>query len=408
MIEPISSALTIGIGAWATMLSTVGGVAIVRAALHRKRTALVSTTPAPPSSDPPPRVLVMRPCAGLEPHLARSLSSTSTLRYDGPLRVVLSTSTADDPARAVQRQVADGPLATVNTQVLVAPTQPGSSNAGANLKASQLAAIIDGASDDIALVVDSDVDLDGLDLDALLRPLRRPENKVGAVWCPPVEREPKTLGDTLSAALLGGSLHAFALLGTLDPKGLVGKTFAVRLDALRQIGGFGDLVWHLGEDMELSRRLGQAGWMVKRSDVPVASLASGRSVRQVVARYSRWMMVIRSQRPALLLTYPLLIAGTPMLLLAAALAASFGVPGMGLAATVAVSMRLAVAIAARVLSGRTARVFGTLADTVLADGLMLLAFARAAFGPARVRWRQRWIRIGPRGRLVAPHGGRGG
>jgi GT2 family glycosyltransferase len=42
---------------------------------------------------------------------------------------------------------------------------------------------------------------------------------------------------------------------TLDPHGLVGKTFAVRLDALRDTGGFGELVHHVGEDMELARPL---------------------------------------------------------------------------------------------------------------------------------------------------------
>lgn len=379
--------------AWALGVTVVSAVAIARVELRRR-------APAPASPPGPrPRVVVVRPCAGLEPHLRRSLGSTATLHdpaHDrAALRVVLTTSTADDPARPVLLEVAASLRARgMDATVAVIPPH------GPNLKASQLAGVLDSADDDVALVVDSDVELERLDLDRLLAPLGDPHARVAAVWCPPVEREPKGLGDRMSAALLGGSLHAFALLGALDPQGLVGKTFAVRLDALRSVDGFSWLVRHLGEDVELARRLRAAGWRIVTSPTVVASLASGRRMSQVLARYARWLMVIRAQRPLLLASYPLLLAATPGLLVAGGLALAHGLPGARAALGLALASRVAVGLAARRTAGRSLRIDRVLLDAVLADALMLAAFVRAAVGPARVRWRQRSLRLGAHGQLI--------
>lgn len=401
----MSAALGLGalVLAWAGVVTVVSGVAVGRA-LWRRR-----PSPMRARLGPPLRVVVVRPCAGLEPQLRRSLESTATLRYGGPLRVVLATSTADDAARPVLLEVAAS-LRARGMDVAVEVVAP----RGANLKASQLAGLVDAADDDVALVIDSDVELEGLDLDHMLAPLHEPAAiggpscsspaaapaaaRMAAVWCPPVEREPVSLGDRMSAALLGGSLHAFPLLGTLDPRGLVGKTFAIRLAALREVGGFAGLVQHLGEDMELARRLRERGFGITMSDTPVASLASRRSVAQVLARYTRWLMVIRAQRPALLASYPLLLAATPGLLVAGSCGLVLGWPGAGLAVGATLVARLTVATIAALLARRPPRPVAALLDIVLADGLLLVAFARA-LGPARVRWRERSLRLGTHGVL---------
>jgi len=404
----MSAALELGLSAlllaWAGAVTLVSGVALLRARRWRRAAeaeAVPSASEAASESDaesearpsPKPSVVVVRPCAGLEPHLRRSLASTASLRYAGPLRVVLATSTAEDAARPVLLEVAAS-LRARGMRVTVEVVAP----RGPNLKSSQLAGLVDDAPEDVALVIDSDVELEGLDLDRMLAPLREPGSRLAAVWCPPVEREPASLGDRMSAALLGGSLHAFPLLGMLDPRGLVGKTFAVRLAALREVGGFAGLVQHLGEDMELARRLRAKGWGITMSNAVVASLASRRSVAQVLGRYARWLMVIRAQRPALLASYPLLLAATPGLLVGGTCGLVLGWPGAGLIVIATLVARLTVATVAAMLARRDRSPAAALLDAVLADGLLLVAFVRA-LGPARVRWRERSLRLGTHGVL---------
>lgn len=388
----LASGLLLG---WTAIVTVVSAVAIVRA-LRRSAPlhgAARSPSPSPSPSPPLPRVVVVRPCAGLEPQLRRSLASTASLRYRGPLRIVLSTSTSEDPARPVLLEVANSLRARgLDVAVQVVPPR------GVNLKASQLSGVLDESDDEIALIVDSDVELEGLDLEGMVAALHGPNRRVAAVWCPPVEREPFSLGDYMSAAVLGGSLHAFSLLGALDPRGLVGKTFAVRLAAVRNVGGFGGLVQHLGEDMELARRLRERGWSTVMGNTTISSLASRRSVGQVLGRYARWLLVIRAQRPALLASYPLLLAATPGLLLCGALGLRAGAAGSGLAMIVVGITRVTVAFVAAKLARRRATLGRSLLDAVLSDLLLMAALLRA-LGPTRVRWRDRALRIGPGGVL---------
>ena len=87
-------ALSVLLLAWVAAVTVISGVAMFRAWRHRgaRRLEVPGSTPA----EALPAVVVVRPCAGLEPHLERSLRSTAALRYRGPLRVVFTTSTNDD------------------------------------------------------------------------------------------------------------------------------------------------------------------------------------------------------------------------------------------------------------------------------------------------------------------------
>ena len=117
----------------------------------------------------------------------------------------------------------------------------------------------------------------------------------------------------------------------------------------------------------------------------------------VLARYTRWLWVIRAQRPSLLLSYPLLLAAAPLLLvLLALLAMAAPLWGLGLGAVV-LATRIAVALGAAHPRGRKAAV---LHEWLLADLVMLLAFARA-LGKPEVSWGDRTLRLGAGGRLSA-------
>ncbi|HEU4409251.1 MAG TPA: glycosyltransferase [Polyangiaceae bacterium] len=370
---------------WSLFLAAAVGVALARA-LGPARAA-----GAPPAG-PPPAVLLVRPCAGAEPALARALLSSAALGRVAPgAEIVFAVASEADGAFPIARRVAER-LRSRGLSARTLVTRPEAPNA----KSAQLAAAVEGAGAALLLFADSDVCLREGGLRELFAALEGPG--VAAAWAPPVEVAPaRTLGDRASQALLGGSLHAFPLLAGLDPGGLVGKLFVVRREALDEVGGFNDLTHVLGEDMELARRLRSRGLGVRACRAPASSLARGRGLGAVVERYARWVQVIRVQRRALLPSYPLLFFATPLAVLLA-LAAAAVRPGVAFAALgLALGARVAAAAGARRLVGRGGGALGLALDVVLADALLAAAFARA-LARRSVVWRGRELCPGPGGR----------
>jgi ceramide glucosyltransferase len=352
--------------AWSFVVASTCAWAILRASRRTPHSRL--TPPADKTS-----AILIRPCAGAEPLLDRTLSSTRHATWSFDLHVVFAIGSVGDAACASAKRAASE----LRSAGIAASVVITGANAP-NRKADQIARVLqqmDGF--DHVLVADSDVDLTSVDLDTLVAPMLD-DVKVAACWAPPVERAPpRTWGDRASAALLGGSLHAFPLLGALDPRGLVGKLFAVRRTSLDAVGGFRSLVRHLGEDMELSRRLHERNLSVVMAPFSAQSLCAERDLSQIVGRYARWISVIRAQRPALILSYPALFCATPLILIAAVIVA-FSSPLLAIsAATVAVLARLSVAFMAQTHAGRASSLRSLAADAVLADALLWAAFVRA-------------------------------
>ncbi|MDI1450677.1 glycosyltransferase [Polyangium sp. 6x1] len=341
-----------------------------------------------------PSVLVVRPCAGSEPSLERTLASLAHAKRSFDVRCRFAMEQASDLALPAAQRATEA-LGRAGIEAEIVFTGGG----GPNRKAAQLAAAAEGA--DILIVTDSDVDLAGIDLDVLVAPLAS-ASPAWVAWAPPAEHAPpRTLGDHASAAVLGASLHAFPVLARLDPKGLVGKLFAIRASVLATIGGFGSLVDYLGEDMEIARRVRERGGSVVAVPIVARSLAQGRSWEAVITRFSRWLTVIRAQRPLLLWSYPALFFATwPIVVLATALA--FVVPQVALgAALLALLARLVIALVAARMAGRPVGLAVALRDSVLADVVLAVAFTRA-LRSRTVLWRDRVLVVDRTGHLRQP------
>jgi ceramide glucosyltransferase len=335
------------------------------------------------------RWLLVRPCAGLEPGLRQCLASTGSRADSLEMEVVFGVSEASDPAQPVAESVAaELRAAGIDARVMVMPPR------GPNRKASTLAGAAEQLAGHAGLInVDSNIDMTGLDLAALIRPLAG----AGATWMPPVEVAGTTLGDRASRAVLGGSFHAFALLAGIDPAGLVGKVFAIRRDAVGA-AGFDELPSYLGEDVELSARLRAAGISVEPVWVHARACPAGGSLADTIARHSRWISVVRAQRLALLLTYPLLFAPSPGILLLGAFALGYSFCLAAVVAAAAVASRLCVSAGARYASGLRWQPLIGLADGLLADLVLWAALARGLTS-REVSWRGRRLRIDAVGRL---------
>lgn len=341
---------------------------------------------APETSMP---VLLVRPCAGNEAGLAAHLTSVLAARRPPHLTVGFSVADPEDAALPVIEAAAQA-LRAAGITVHIQGVDPGDAP---NRKAAQLAAWLPQVPPDGVMVcVDSDVDLTDFPLDSLIAPLD--DLAVGATWAPPAEHGGTTPGDRASAAFLGASLHAFALLGPLDPQGLVGKVFAVRAEALRLSGGLAGMEHTLGEDMALAQRLRFGGYRVVMVPTPARAFPRGRPRAAVVARFARWFAVIRAQRPALLAAYPLLFGATTPLVLLSLLAGAWSV------AALAFATRLVVAFAARHYSGLPSNPLILLRDVVEGEWVTWAAFLRAV-RTREVEWRGRRLRIDRQGRLSA-------
>lgn len=371
--------------AWSTAYAAIVVVALVRAPKRAMPIATARTTLD--------RTLLVRPCRGGEPDLARRLSETGGCRH-----VILAIGSADDAARPALEQalsalVAQGRMAAILVTDAVGP----------NHKADQIARCLGHPASKAAefvVIADSDVDLEGQDLSVLVAPLGSPHAKAAACWSPPVEQGfVATRGDAVARAVLGASLHAFPLLAGIDRRSLVGKLFAIRRDVLDAVGGFEPSRHWLGEDVELARRLGEAGHPIVASPLPAITRPSGRTTDAVLARYTRWLQVIRAQRPALLLSYPLFLAATPLatfVLLAGLVAHA---PAMAGAGAMALTLRLVVACAARRATGSSASPTRAALECVIADVTLLTALLRALV-TRHVSWRGATLALGPGGMLL--------
>lgn len=337
-----------------------------------------------------PRTVVVRPCAGAEPALVDNLLSTGELAGVTGARIVFAVGDPDDaafgPATRAAAVLREGGL---DARVCVTRAQ------GPNHKAAQLARALEelGEARELVAVFDSDLDLRGASLEALAAPLAA-SSDTAAVWIPPVEDgRGGGPGARVCAAILGASLHAFPLLVHLDPATLVGKAFLVRRAALARAGGFEALRSVLGEDLELARRLRAGGGRVVALPGAVTARPAHRTLAGTTDRFARWLSVLRAQRPALLLSYPLLFSAAPLILVLALVAGPLG----HAAAWIALASRLAAALAALRLGG--ARLDPLWPLWALCGDVLLLVACVKAIRTRRVTWRGRTLELGAGGVL---------
>jgi ceramide glucosyltransferase len=350
-----------------------------------------------------PKLVLVRPCEGLDPALRDTLRSSLRARYDGPRAIYFCVPSLHDAAFAVAAEVRDE-LAAAGADVQLVVTELGRA---ANRKAAQLACLERQLPDDagILVVADSDVLLEDDSLPSLVAALEA-DPEAAASSAPPIDIAPRTFGDRASAALLSSTPNALLALAALSEWSgsvplLAGALLAIRRRALADVGGFAALEPYLGEDFELARRLHAAGKRMATSAAPARFTDSGRSLPSVIRRYARWALVVRRQRPALFATYILLLGCTPLVTLATLLVTALQAPLWWMALPLTSSLLLARALLAASLrrwygiGGSWVR--ATLAG-IVGESLILTAALLAA-ASAEVVWRGHRFYVGERGAL---------
>jgi len=343
----------------------------------------------PAASGESPGVSILKPVRGCDPEFIDCIRSHAAQEYP-EFEIIFGIADPNDPAIGqIEQLIREFPA--LRIELIVRDPAP-----GGNAKAVTLERIESKARHNVILVSDSDVAIAPGYLTRAVRELAAPG--VGMV-CSLYEARPgATWASRLEAALITAEFQGQVLLARMlqGVRFGLGAAMVFRREDLSKIGGFGAVTPYVGDDYELGRRIAELGRRIVISDSVVQTCLGADSWRSVWRHQLRWSRTIRAARPGghlgLVFTH-----GTVWSLIL--LAAAGGSPALTALGLVCLSLRI---LAAWEVAGRTLRSRGAPRHTLLAIPGDLLGFAVwiASFFGRRVFWRGRWLRLGPRGRIV--------
>ena len=268
------------------------------------------------TSDPnfTPPVSILKPIRGLDPDAYENFASFC--KQDYPEYELLFCVGVDDDLviPVLQKLVADFPERRI--RVLF-----GSGRGGSNDKVVKLARLVSEAQYEVIVINDSDVRVQPDYLRTIVAPLAKP--KVGAVTCFYVPTEEKTLAEGLQTIGMSSDFYPGILVARqLDGvKFALGPTIATTRTRLAGFGGYGAIENRPADDLLVGRLIAEQGYEVELLPYTISTVADYGSMRDLLQKRLRWIVVMRHLRPwghfGLLLTQ-----GLPWSLAAVAIAPS--------------------------------------------------------------------------------------
>lgn len=255
----------------ATIVTTVQLLLVIR---FRRRAGREAGTPT--------FVSILKPVCGLDDELEENLASFA--RIEGlDYEVILSAEDAGDPALEVAERVMrahpEAPF-----RIIV---DGGSQSGVVNRKVERLIAAARIARGDILLISDSNVRIEGDALARMLAAFR--DLRVGVVSSLFTGAGATTLGATIeSLHLLGFVIPGAVLASASGLTCVVGKSMAIRRDALDAVGGFERFRHVLAEDQAIGRAVKAAGYAVALSPQVVRNVIVRRTLHRALDRQIRW------------------------------------------------------------------------------------------------------------------------
>jgi len=180
-----------------------------------------------------------------------------------------------------------------------------------------------------------------------------------------------------------------------------GWTMATTKERLAEIGGWEAMANHHSDDFELGNRIAAKGHRVELMREPVWMVFPKQSFGAFLRHELRWAIGLRNVRPAGY-TGMIFTHGLPWAILAAAVAAASGRPGLAAAYLVAyLVLRLGAAYAAGVWGLRDGNIAKRLWLAPLRDGISAAVWF-AGFFTNKINWRGLEYRV--KNRLLEPIG----
>jgi ceramide glucosyltransferase len=174
----------------------------------------------------------------------------------------------------------------------------GSGRIAANDKAAKLARLVSEARHELLVISDSDVRVRPDYLKSVVAPLANPD--VGAVTLLYVSVGERTFADNLqSIGMLSDFYAGIFVARQLDGvKFAIGPTIATTRSQLARFGGYESIENRPGDDLLIGRSIAEQGYRVELLPYTLETVADFGSMRELLQKRLRWLVVMRYMRPA--------------------------------------------------------------------------------------------------------------
>jgi ceramide glucosyltransferase len=243
---------------------------------------------APAGFTPP--VSILKPIRGVDPGAYENFASFC--RQDYPeYEIIFCVSGEEDPVvPLIERLQREFPERRI---VLL----PGSGRVAANDKVAKLARMVEEARYEHVVINDSDVRVRPGYLRAVVAPLG--DSKTGATTCFYTAIGEQTFTDHVQAVGMLSDFYAGILVAwQLDGvKFALGPTIATTRAHLAAFGGYAALENRTADDLLVGRLIAEQGVEVKLLPYTVDAVADYHSMRELIHKRLRWIVVMRHMRP---------------------------------------------------------------------------------------------------------------
>lgn len=237
-----------------------------------------------------PPVSSLKPIRGLDPDAYENFASFCRQNYPD-YELLFCVGEADDPAVPILEKLArDFPERRI--RVLV-----GSGGKGSNDKVVKLARLVSEAQHEVVVISDSDVRVGPEYLRTVVAPLA--DQKVGAVTCFYVPIEDKTFTDSLQTMGMFSDFYVGILVARqLDGvKFALGPTIVTTRTRLAGFGGYESIANRPADDLLVGRLIAEQGYEVELLPYTISTVADYGSMRDLLHKRLRWIVVMRHLRP---------------------------------------------------------------------------------------------------------------
>jgi ceramide glucosyltransferase len=332
--------------------------------------------PSPLSAAFTPPVSILKPVRGIDPDAYENFASFC--RQDYPeYEVIFCVGKDDEHAiNALEQLKRDFPGRQIRLLL-------GSRRRAVNDKVAKLERLVAEARYEYLAISDSDVRVRPDYLRSVMAPLA--DTKVGGLTCFYGPIQDDTFAEKLQTVGMFSDFYAGIIVARqLDGvKFALGQTIVARRALIAGFGGYQRLENRPGDDLLVGRLIAEQGYEVKLLPYTVDTVSDYRSIRELLQKRLRWIVVMRHMRPwghlGLLFTQ-----GLPWALAAVAIHPTLGVALGYLGAYC--SLRLAMTWSIGIRGLRRAGLLEKLALIPLWDAVACLLWL-ASFLRNSVRWR---------------------